>query len=137
MKTNSFSVPELSTTQMTIAKNLGFTTTGTIETMISMAKGNPAIHWLVAKWFVDLLNKGEWGSAWSEVFQDILQHHGCNRPESNGTTELASLFLNYMVDDQDELMAELLSGVSDVLSKVIDLQDVSIQSKQETQSLAL
>ncbi len=53
MKKNYFSVPQLSKVQQAIAKDLGFTGTGTIETMAKMAKGNPAIHWLVAKWFVD------------------------------------------------------------------------------------
>lgn len=135
MKKNYFSVPQLSKVQQAIAKDLGFTGAGTIETMAKMAKSNPAIHWLVAKWFVDLLNKGEWGSAWNEVFQDIVQDLGYNRPETAGTSALASMFLTYMIDDQDEMMAELLSTVGDVLNNAGGLHVTPSQPKQETQGI--
>lgn len=135
MKKNYFSVPQLSKVQQAIAKDLGFTGTGTIETMAKMAKGNPAIHWLVAKWFVDLLNRGEWGTAWDEVFRDIVQDLGYDRPETAGTNSLASMFLTYMIDDQDEMMSELLSTVADVLNNASGLHTAPTQPKQETQGV--
>ncbi len=63
MKKNYFAVPSLSKVQLAIAKDMGFNTVGTIETISAMTYGNPAIHWLVAKWLIDLLQTGEWGSA--------------------------------------------------------------------------
>lgn len=135
MKKNYFSVPQLSVVQQAIANDLGFTGISTIETMAKMAKGNPAIHWLVAKWFVDLLNRGEWGTAWDEVFRDIVQDLGYDRPETAGTNSLASMFLTYMIDDQDEMMSELLSTVADVLNNASGLHTTPARPKQETQGV--